>query len=263
MIGYPYVFRSYDHAEAVWRGPVGKKILQTITTNSRNQIEALAFSYSGGFRALVGSKPVHSAADVCGAKVLTEQGLSPDTEFLTALGGIPAVENSESAPALSGDFAQATRHLSQLLADRRIELFSVEINGLAYAEQSAPIDHAPLYLSVTDHTMYVTSIVANRSFLDSLEPALRKLLLEETRWFAVAERQLSARLAVRNLEAFSKVFGRAVVELDEAARETFRDAAHAVFTRYPTWLSEAIKDIEDAGSIPLMSAPAAELSPPA
>jgi|GEM_PF-6318318 len=256
VVSYPYVFRNYDHAEAVWRGPIGKKLLESIATNSGNQLEAMAFSYSGGFRALVGSRPVRCAEDVKGAKVLVEQGLSPDGELLMVLGAIPAVDNLESTPVVNHRLGETTRRLSELLSAGLLELFSVEINGLAYAEQASPINHTPLYISLTDHTMYATSIVANRNFLESLEPELRQVLIEETRKFAVAERQLSARLAARNLDMFEKVHGRTIVAVPESAREAFRDAARVALRRHPG-LTDVIKEIHAAGEIPLLSAAAA------
>lgn len=260
VITLPYIFRSYDHAEAVWRGPIGKKMLDGIAKYTDHKLEALAFSYSGGYRALVGSRPVQRVEDVKGAKVLVEEGLSPDGELLLELGANPAVANTESAPVADRHLGETVRRVSDLLSTGRLELFSVEINGLAYAEQFAPINHGPLYISLTDHTMYATSIVANRDFLESLEPALRQVLAEETRKFAVAERQLSALLAVRNLDAFEKVPGRTVVPVSEASRRAFRDAARVVLRKYPA-MAELIKEIHAAGEIPLLATAATAASP--
>jgi len=102
--------------------------------------------------------------------------------------------------------------------------------------------------------------VANRDFLESLEPALRQVLAEETRKFAVAERQLSALLAVRNLDAFEKVPGRTVVPVSEASRRAFRDAARVVLRKYPA-MAELIKEIHAAGEIPLLATAATAASP--
>lgn len=256
VISLPYIFRNYDHAEAVWRGPIGKKLLESIGTNSDGKLEALAFSYSGGFRALVGSRPVRRVEDVHGAKVMIEEGLSPDGDLLFELGANQADNTAENTPAAPRHLGDTVKRVSNLLATGGIELFSVEINGLAYAEQSGPISHTPLYISLTNHTMYATSIVANRQFLDSLEPGLRSVLIEETRKFAVAERQLSALLAARNLDAFEKLEGRTVVPVSEASRRAFAEAARPVL-RKDASLTALIKEIHATGEIPLLASPAA------
>lgn len=260
VINQPYVFRDYNHAEAIWRGPVGAKLMERIAEQSDNRLEAMAFSYSGGFRALVGTRPVRSAEDVKGAKVLFEDGLSPDLDLLVELGAVPAGQSPDENPVISRHLGETTRRISGLLAEGSVELFSVEINGLAYAEQSAPITHAPLFVSLTNHTMYATSIVANRAFLDSLDPELRRVLVEETRRFAVAERQLSALLAARNLDMFARVHGRTIVTVPEAALGPFREAGWATLRRHPTF-APMIKEIHAAGEIPLLTGAAAVASP--
>ncbi len=261
VISLPYIFRNYDHAEAVWRGPIGKKLLEGIATYSEHKLEALAFSYSGGFRALVGSRPVQRVEDVNGAKVMIDEGLSPDGDLLFELGAVSAFESGERPPE-SRHLGDTVKHVSDLLASGGIELFSVEINGLAYAEQSGPIRHAPLYISLTNHTMYATSIVANRAFLDSLDPDLRAILIEETRKFAVAERQLSALLAARNLDAFEKLPGRTVVPVSEASRRAFSEAARPVLRKDASLVAQ-IKEIHAAGEIPLLATSAPRAHAPA
>jgi TRAP-type C4-dicarboxylate transport system substrate-binding protein len=254
VILYPQVFRNYDHAEAVWRGPVGQKLLDGISQRSEGKLEALAFSYSGGFRALVGSRAVQSVDDVKGAKIVVNgRGLSPDEELMIEMGAVPSVEANHDYPVDKDRVAATTKRVSAQLASGALDLFSVEINGLAYAQQSGPLDFKPLHVNVLNQSMYATSIVANAKFLASLDPELRAVFVEETRKFAVAERQLSAELAIRNLETFATKYGHKVVAFPPEARAKLLEAGKAVQRKHSQW-AEVIKEIEATGEVPLLAA---------
>src|SRR5262249_40112858 len=51
----PFAFRSYAHAEAVFTGPVGKKLLDGLYAEKDRKLRALAFTFSGGRRVFFGT----------------------------------------------------------------------------------------------------------------------------------------------------------------------------------------------------------------
>lgn len=66
----PFLFRDFDHAEAVLNGTIGNQMLEEMPEHG---LVGLAFG-GMGFRQLTNSvKPVHSVADVEGLKVRTQQ----------------------------------------------------------------------------------------------------------------------------------------------------------------------------------------------
>lgn len=252
---FPGLFRNYDHAEAVWRGETGNKLISGIGEKSAGKLEALAFSYSGGYRALVGKREVQSVDDIKGAKyfVPATWSLSADEELMISLGAEPVQEEMHAGqPGDAGWAAATVTSVSNLLASGKLDLFSVEINGLAYVEQAKTIDFAPLHVNLTNHSMYVTSIVARKEFLGRLKPELRKVFVEETQRFALEERQLSARLAESNLELFKNKYGHKVVPLPVTAKEALQSASKAVLDKHTEW-SEVIGEIQAAGEIPLLA----------
>lgn len=252
---FPGLFRNYDHAEAVWRGEVGQELKQGIDQRSDGRLATLAFSYSGGYRALVGSRAIESTADVKGAKFFANANghLSPDEELLALLGGVAVPEEAyEDYPVDRAHAAATVKRLSDALASGKMDLFPVEINGLAYAELGNPIAFKPLHVNLTDHSMYATSIVARKEFLNRLKPELRQAFVEETERFALEERQLSARLALANLEVFKNQYGHKVVPLPVQAKEAFAAASRAVRAKHPEWAG-LIAKIEAAGEIPLLA----------
>jgi TRAP-type C4-dicarboxylate transport system substrate-binding protein len=258
VIELPFVFRNYDHAEAVWRGPIGEQMLADISTRTGGRLSALAFSYSGGFRVLVGRRPIRSADDVRGAVLNVDTAhMQPDEALLLELGanaGTPSPVND--FPDDRSRAAGTVRQMSQMLSAGQVDLFSVEINGLAYVETKyGPLDVRPLYVNVTEQSMYATAMVANTRFLASLPPNLRRVLEDETRAFALAERRLSAELAERNLAMFTQRFGHTVVPFPRASRSRFVAAGRAVQRRSPQWAS-VLREIEAAGEVPLRLASA-------
>ena len=205
VVTLPEVLRNDDHAEAVWRGPVGQKLLAGISKRSKGKLEALAFSYSGGFRALVGTRAIHGEKEIAGANVLVHgEALAPDEQFLVELGATASHTDAEEFPDDRQQIGNTVDRIAGTLAFKRTELFSVEINGLAYVEDKyRPLGVEPLYVNLANHSMYATSMVANATFLASLRPDLHQVLVEETRAFALAERRLSAELALKNLGLFA------------------------------------------------------------
>jgi len=70
VIGYPFMFSSYEQVDKVLDGPLGKEIL---TNLEKVGFKGLAFS-ENGFRNLTNNKrPVHMASDVKGLKIRVMQ----------------------------------------------------------------------------------------------------------------------------------------------------------------------------------------------
>lgn len=70
VIGYPFMFSSYEQVDKVLDGPLGKEIL---TNLEKVGFKGLAFS-ENGFRNLTNNKrPVHKASDVKGLKIRVMQ----------------------------------------------------------------------------------------------------------------------------------------------------------------------------------------------
>ncbi|SMF06946.1 tripartite ATP-independent transporter solute receptor, DctP family [Tistlia consotensis] len=66
----PFLFRDFDHAQAVLEGPIGQKILDGMPDQG---LVGLAFG-GMGFRQLTNNvRPVHTPADVKGLKIRTQQ----------------------------------------------------------------------------------------------------------------------------------------------------------------------------------------------
>jgi len=225
----PGVFRNYAHAEAVFNGPVGKRLLNDVASSSQGQLRGFAFTYSGGYRILVGGAPVRSINDLKGVRMRRQ---SAAARFMQGLGAklVDLGPESRERPitgVLSGD----------------IDLEETEINRLAIVEHDHPELAGKLkYVNLTRHRMYVTAVVANEKFLASLSDENRRLLTDEIETLAVAERKLSVDLEARNLKALA-ASGATIVELSKSESARFTAAAKAYVEKSPE-TAATIRDIQ-------------------
>lgn len=121
----PFLFRDFDHADAVLGGPIGQEILDSMPDRG-----LVGLAYGGmGFRQLTNNvRPVTGVADVDGLKIRTQQndmhiavweelGVLPTpmsiTEVYTALqqGVVDGQENPVGA-ILNNRFGEVQKHLS-------------------------------------------------------------------------------------------------------------------------------------------------------
>ncbi len=225
----PFVFRNYDHAEAVFNGPVGKKLLNGVSESSQGRLKGYAFTYSGGYRILVGSKPLNRLSDLKGLKVRRE---TASAAFLGELGAKrvdvgPEVRERPIAAVLSG----------------ALDLEETEVNRLALVQRDHPeLVKGISYANLTRHRMYVTSILANEKFLAGLTAEQRRLLGEWVEELATDERKLSVDLEGRNLKALT-ASGLHLIELPKSERANFMDAAKAFIKKSPE-LEASVREIQ-------------------
>jgi TRAP-type transport system periplasmic protein len=222
----PYLFRSYEHAEAVLTGPVGRKLLTGVTEESRGKARALAFTYSGGYRMLAG-KAVAKASDFRGLRA--RKSTSYLSGFLKELGA----SFVEAGPA------SRERPIDEVAAGR-LDLEETEINRLALVVEQHPELAAKMgALNLTRHRMYLTALVVNEKFLAGLPEDLRELLISESEALAAAERKLSIELEKKNLAVLAKK-GVRVVEISDACRKAMAEAGERLLAKTP-----ALKPVVD------------------
>ena len=84
--GVAYLYRDEDHFFRIWRGPVGKEILDTIAKDAGFRVLGPAFH---GFRQFLLTKPAESLADIQGRKIRAP-GIPAYIASIQALGANPA-----------------------------------------------------------------------------------------------------------------------------------------------------------------------------
>jgi len=201
-INQPYLFRDYDHAEAVIEGPLGKQILSSLPKSSG--LRGLGITYSGGYGIFATKdKVVRTPEDMRGLRLQSDR--FPWMASYEKLLGIEPV----SAPP------EAFVTMSQNgFAD------AVETTVARFDEYGD--DRGANTVITTNHFLLTTMIVVNEDFYQSLPEKYRGVLDRLATETAREERQLSIQA---NEEGRVRLEKRGVkfVDLTPAERKRFAE----------------------------------------
>jgi TRAP-type C4-dicarboxylate transport system substrate-binding protein len=170
-LGQPYLFRDYDHAEAVFEGPLGARILSLLPGD--RGARALGITYSGGFGVIATKdREIRRPEDMKRLKLMTERfaWLHP-LVWLTKVEPISAPMEA-FVPMSAGGFADA-----------------VETTIARFDEYGQ--DRGAKIVNVTDHYLLTTMLVVNEKFYESLPETDRQIVARAALDTAREERALS------------------------------------------------------------------------
>lgn len=199
----PYLFNNHDHAANILEGEIGTELLNSFTPESR--LKGLAYTYSGGFRLMPFKGQVSSLGELAGQSV--RSGMSPIMqETVRTLGFNPVPTEIEEVGSVveSGQVVGAEHVAQRLLVDQCENWMDTIID--------------------TEHSLFLTSIVVNLNWWDSLEESVQQLFVEAARQAARNERDLSIRdgeTSLANLQAKGvRYIKPSATELDELRNQT-------------------------------------------
>ena len=210
VLDMPYLFDDHDHAAEILEGEIGTRLLNNFDSDSR--LKGLAYTYSGGFRLLPVSESVQSLAEIAGRNI--RSGMSPiaqDTMQAFGFTPVPTEIEQVSAVVQSGQAVGAEYVAQRLLPDQCEDWVNTIIN--------------------TEHSLFLTSIVVNVDWWDSLDHSIQQLFMEAALEAARNERALSLEDGDASLETL-KSKGVRVIELDDSEQATLRQQAQSVYEKY-------------------------------
>lgn len=219
VLDLPFLFRDHNHATKVLDGEIGKNILSGL---SKTGVKGLAFTYSGGYRIIpTKDKPISKMSDFKGMKIKIPE--SPvAAAYLKELGAKPI----------------------QLQDDKHFER-GAEGFETTYARLENIKGAGPQYINETSHSLFLTSILINKKFYDSLPQDLQKIVADSVRETAKLEREDSIRDGLTAKVAYESR-GVKVISMDEAELTKMKNAAektHEKFKNYfPANLISEIKN---------------------
>lgn len=196
-LNLPFRFSSYEEVSAYLDGADGKAILDTLTT-----ARALAFTMSGGFRVIASKNTViDEVDDLAGLRIGTSGGPVAEATLL-AVGAIPVPLDLESGPVDVSD-----------------------LDGLetAYARLSLIVGSDSEYLQYineTNHSVFLTAIIASNAFYDSLSTEEQAALRTAALAAAAVERQDSEALNATTKQKLIEA-GSVITELSPSERSVF------------------------------------------
>lgn len=221
----PFLFRDHDHASRVLEGEIGKSLLNNLTDNS--PATGLAFTYSGGFRCIVSEEKITSLDDLGGLTyAVATNPISIDT--VESVGAIPKVFH---------------------IRDFRITANKVEGQETKALETTIPRYLAQFagtnkkYLLNTKHSLFLTSIIIQNKFWQSLDSETQAKFNEACLYASRLERKWS----VEDAENFANKsnhsdIGVEYAELGEAEVEKFKEITQPLYDKYRNFFTPDLVD---------------------
>lgn len=212
-LNLPFAFDSYEQVERFLDGAGAQELLRGIGTQTH--VEGLAFTMSGGFR-IIASKntAIQKPSDMRGLRVATSGGPVAEAT-LKALGATPVSLDLESAKA---DVSAANVDAVETTYSRLSEVLGSETT---YTK----------FINETNHSVFLTAIVASPAFMESLSPedqsALRSAALDAAR----VERGESIALGARTRDALA-ASGSTITVPESSQRAFFRTITQSVYTQF-------------------------------
>ena len=226
-LNLPYLFNAYGELPGVLDGTAGQGLLAGLA--QKTTARGLAFTMSGGLRIIVSKdKAISSPADLKGLRIGTSGGPVAE-ETLKALGAIPVPLDLES-----GNAALDPKTLD-----------GIETTYSRLSEVIGKQTEYTKYVSETDHSMFLTAILASNAFYDSLSSQNQTALRDAALAAAQVERHDSIALADRT-HAQLAAQGSIVTTLSDAQKNAFKKATAPVYAHFnATFWSSLMSALSD------------------
>jgi len=190
----PYLFKDHAHAERVLDGSIGRSLLNSLKKNKK-ELHGLAFTYSGGYRMFCSDTPIKSLDDLQGREVMV----------------------STSPLSLATVNALGAKGKSENVWDNRRNWFEgkpgliTETTWVRYDDWLK--DFAPYVLDAR-HSLFLTTLIANRQFWESLSDEHKGFFSEAANEAAANEKKFTVIESAR-LKQQMQANGTNLVVLDD------------------------------------------------
>jgi len=210
VLDMPFIFRDHEHAARVLDGEIGQELMTKLAEKSN--IKGLAFTYSGGFRAIIGNQVIESVDDMAGMKVrVAHCPVAEDT--MRAFGAEPVVLPIES--------------LRDALVEQHVdsgESTYPRIYSMRQNEAATVINH-------TEHSLFLTTIIMNKGLWNDLTIEQQQIFNDAALSAAHTERAESLDdIGITQQRAVKD--GIKVNHLSNSQRDKFKDSVDSVYEKY-------------------------------
>ena len=220
VLDLPFLFRDHEHASRVLDGKIGKNLLASLESKG---VKGLGFTYSGGYRVIASeNKPINKLSDFKKLKVRTPD--SPVAKSFMKELGAKAVYIEDKA-----HYAKGVQAFESTFA---------RLPGVKNDESK--------YINVTNHSLFLTSILINKDFYEKLPDDLKKIVDEAVQKTAKLEREDSIQDNMDQRKLFEESGKVKVVEASPELHKQMVEAGMKVQKQYENYFSKSL--IEDIKS---------------
>lgn len=228
ILDMPFLFRDHDHAKWVLEGEIGNELLKGLDEESKGfrSVKGLAFTYSGGFRMIPANKEIHTIEDFQGLPLrCNNSDIAKDT--LKAVGAVPVPIELEqiNEGVQDGDIVGGESTYPRFF-------------GLGQNEHMNTINDA-------EHSLFLTTIIIEKSFWNSIPPELKTTIRESSRAAARAERVWSVE-DIDIVKSKCQEEDIKVVTMSDSERARFKEATAPLYDKFastfPTGMVDRIKN---------------------
>jgi TRAP-type C4-dicarboxylate transport system substrate-binding protein len=167
----PYLFKDHKHATRVLDGQIGGQLLNSIEETTA--AKGLAFTYSGGYRVFAANKQIRTVEDLQGLTCLTE--MNPVRVDTAKLFGYNVVADRPRSMKDRADMVSACD-----VVETTLPRYINEAHGSGHRN-----------IGVTNHSMYLTTILINKDFYNSLTEDQQRAIDATSMKIAALEREWS------------------------------------------------------------------------
>jgi len=170
VLDMPFIFDDHNHAAEILEGDVGTFLLNNFDKSSN--LKGLAYTYSGGFRLMPLNKTVSSLSEIMGSTMRSGMSeIAQDTMKAFGFNPLPTEIDEVTSVIESGEAIGAEHVAQRLLPDRCDDWIKTIID--------------------TQHSLFLTSIVVNNEWWNSLDQEVQEIFMYAAREAAKNERVLS------------------------------------------------------------------------
>lgn len=219
----PYMFKNYDHAEAVLDGEVGDFLASQTVDHG---IVVLAWWTQGWRHITTGNKAVRTPADMAGLKIRTMENPLHMAHF-----------NMLGASAVPMAFSEVYTSLQQKVIDGQENPY-VNIFAMGFYEVQP-------FITETGHLYDPTPLIMSKVTYDKLSPEHLKVIEEAAIEFRDVNRELERSDGVEYKKVILDTGKCEIIELTEEQRLPFREAVQKLYDEFPD--QELMNKVIDAG----------------
>jgi len=222
----PFLFRDHDHASRVLEGEIGKNLLEK-TLPEKTSVRGLAFTYSGGFRVMASNKKIRTAEDL--------HGLTIAIRTNPIFADMAKAFGCKAEAILEADFNE--------IKSLRSNFDTVQCTLARYELEANNKIHK--HVTNTRHSMYLTTIVINENFWNSL--SIEDQLIIKTASINSARKERTWSVEDSNNIAESKTeqekLGiKSYHNLEDAEIKKLEKSVSSVYKKYKKFFSTGLVD---------------------